>query len=139
MLALAGLKRLGLAEAATAVLSTDDFLPACGQGIVAIEARADDAKTRTLLAAIDHQDSAIALAAERAFLGVLDGSCRTPIAGHAIITGGELRFRGLVAKPDGSASFETSRTGAVGAAHDLGADAGRELRERAGADFFVPG
>jgi hydroxymethylbilane synthase len=139
LLALAGLKRLGLAEAATAALETDEFLPACGQGIVAIEARADDAKTRALLAAIDHQESGIALAAERAFLGVLNGSCRTPIAGHAIVTGGELKFRGLVAKPDGSASFETSRTGLVSAAHDLGVDAGRELRERAGPDFFAPG
>ena len=101
LLALAGLKRLGLADAATAVLSVDDFLPAVGQGIIAIETRADDAATRNALASIAHVDTATALAAERAFLGVLDGSCRTPIAGHATLHAGRLTFRGLIAKPDG--------------------------------------
>jgi hydroxymethylbilane synthase len=139
LLALAGLKRLGLADAATAILSTDEFLPACGQGIVAIEARTDDVKTRALLAAIDHADSGIALVAERAFLAVLDGSCRTPIGGHATIAARQLQFRGLIAKPDGSEAFETVRSGPISAAQELGVDAGRELRERAGADFFALG
>ena len=80
LLALAGLKRLGLADAATAVLDVDEFLPAVGQGAIAIETRADDARTRELLAAINHAETFSALAAERAFLAVLDGSCRTPIA-----------------------------------------------------------
>jgi len=128
LLALAGLKRLGRADAATAILSTDEFLPAVGQGIIAIEARADDARTRALLDAIDDRDSATALSCERAFLEVLDGSCRTPIAGHAVISAGTLKFRGLVAKPDGSAQVETARTGAVADAAALGADAGRELK-----------
>ena len=77
-----------------------------------------------------------ALIAERAFLAVLDGSCKTPIAGHATIDGGVLSFRGLIAKPDGSAFFEASRKGPVTEAVKLGADAGNELRQRAGADFF---
>ena len=80
LLALAGLKRLGLADAATAVLSVDDFLPAVGQGIIAIETRADDAATRNALATIAHADTR-RRCGRRAFLGVLDGSCRTPIAG----------------------------------------------------------
>jgi hydroxymethylbilane synthase len=138
LLALAGLKRLGLADAATAVLDTDDFLPAVGQGIIALEARADDARTRALLDRINAFDDAIALAAERAFLLVLDGSCRTPIAGHATVQAGRLAFRGLIAKPDGSAAFECTRVGAVADAVELGADAGRELKRRAGADFFAP-
>jgi len=137
LLALAGLKRLGLADKVTSLFDVDEFLPAVGQGAIAIEARADDAKTRGLLAAIDDADTATALSAERAFLGVLDGSCRTPIAGHARIAGGELRFRGMILKPDGSEAFETTRTGSRAQAADLGADAGRELKGKAGPDFFV--
>jgi hydroxymethylbilane synthase len=137
LLALAGLRRLGLADAATAILDTDEFLPAVGQGIVAIEARADDARTRALLDRINSPDDAIALAAERAFLTVLDGSCRTPIAGHAKVAAGRMSFRGLIAKPDGTQVFETVREGAVAQAGALGADAGRELKERAGAGFFA--
>jgi len=138
LLALAGLKRLGLAAAATAILPVEEFLPAVGQGIIALEARMDDGVTLGSLAAINHVDSATALTAERAFLAVLDGSCRTPIAGHATVAGGRLRFRGLIAKPDGSAHFATERHGVVGDAAELGADAGRELKARAGADFFAP-
>ncbi len=138
LLALAGLRRLGLADAATAVLGVDKMLPAVGQGIVAIEARVDDARTRGLLDAINHTESGIALIAERAFLAVLDGSCRTPIAGHARIEGSRLRFRGLIAKPDGSEVVETTREGDIADAAVLGADAGAELKRRAGADFFAP-
>jgi hydroxymethylbilane synthase len=137
LLALAGLRRLGLEQAATAILDTDEFLPAVGQGIVALEARADDARTRALLDRINVPDDATALAAERAFLTVLDGSCRTPIAGHARIAGRRLHFRGLIAKPDGSAVFETAREGDAAQAAALGHDAGRELKERAGAGFFA--
>jgi hydroxymethylbilane synthase len=138
LLALAGLKRLGLTDAATAILSLDDFLPAVGQGIIAIETREADTRTREILAAIDHPDTAIALTAERAFLAVLDGSCRTPIAGHAAIAAGRVRFRGLIAKTDGSLTFETTREGSAGDAAALGADAGGELKQRGGANFFAP-
>jgi hydroxymethylbilane synthase len=79
-----------------------------------------------------------ALIAERAFLAVLDGSCRTPIAGHATVAGGWLRFCGLIARPDGSQVFETRREGTAADAEKLGADAGRELKSRAGANFFTP-
>ena len=136
LLALAGLKRLGLTQAATSIFTVDEFLPAVGQGIVAIETRAGDAATRKLLDAINHAETAIALTAERAFLEVLDGSCRTPIAGHATIAAGRLRLRGLIAKPDGSESFECTREGLAGDAAALGADAGAELKGRAGADFL---
>jgi len=136
VLALAGLKRLGLADAATAVLDVNEFLPAVGQGAIGIETRADDARTCELLAAINHADTFSALAAERAFLAVLDGSCRTPIGGHATISGGRLRFRGMVVKPDGSEAFEVTREGDVRDAEQLGADAGAELKGRASPDFF---
>jgi hydroxymethylbilane synthase len=136
LLALAGLKRLGLTDAASSIFTVDEFLPAVGQGIVAIETRADDAATRARLGPIDHAETAIALTAERAFLAVLDGSCRTPIAGHATVAQGRLRLRGLIAKPDGSAAFECLREGPIGEAAALGADAGAELKRRAGPDFL---
>ncbi len=137
VLALAGLKRLGLEQAATAVLPVEQFLPAVGQGIIAIEARGDDDRAFALLRAINHADTAFALAAERAFLAVLEGSCRTPIAGHAAVAGGRLAFRGLIAKPDGSAVLEAQRHGAVADAARLGAEAARELKLSAGANFFA--
>lgn len=136
LLALAGLKRLGLADAATAVLDVDEFLPAVGQGAIAIESRSDDIRTRNFLTPINHADTATALAAERAFLAVLDGSCRTPIGGHATVSAGRLRFRGMIVKPDGSEAFEASREGDVRDAIKLGADAGAELKRHAGPDFF---
>src|SRR5437660_967259 len=139
LLALAGLKRLGRAAAATAVMSLDDFPPAVGQGAIAIEVRADDARARALLAAVDDEDTATALFAERGFLAVLDGSCRTPIAGHAIVTDGAVAFRGMILKPDGSEAHETRRRGSRAEAAALGADAGRELKARAPADFFAHG
>jgi hydroxymethylbilane synthase len=137
LLAMAGLKRLGLAAAATCALDLDDFVPAAGQGVIALEIRSDDEATRARLATIDDADASTALAAERAFLAVLEGSCRTPIAGHARVAGAQVRFRGLIAKPDGSASFDTQRSGAARDAAALGHDAGQELRARAGADFFT--
>jgi hydroxymethylbilane synthase len=136
LLALAGLKRLGLADHATAILDVGEFLPAVGQGAIGIETRSDDSRTRELLRPINHPDTLTALAAERAFLAVLDGSCRTPIGGHATIAGGRLRFRGMIVKPDGSESFEATREGDVRDAGKLGADAGSELKGRAGPDFF---
>jgi len=136
LLAVAGLKRLNLLAAATALLDLDEFLPAVGQGAIGIETRADDAATRALVAKIDDPDTAIAVTAERAFLAVLDGSCRTPIAGHARVSDG-VRFRGMIVKPDGSAAFEVLREGRREQAAELGADAGRELKGRAGADFFA--
>ena len=137
VLAVAGLKRLGLLAAAAMVLDIEEFLPAVGQGAIGIETRADDAKTLALVASIDDPDTATALAAERAFLAVLDGTCRTPIAGHARVSGDSIRFRGMIAKTDGSEALEVLREGRRVDAAALGADAGRELKARAGAGFFV--
>jgi hydroxymethylbilane synthase len=139
LLALAGLKRLGRADAATSILEVDTFLPAVGQGAIGIETRTDDRRTRDLVAAIGDPDTLTALTTERAFLAVLDGSCRTPIAGHARVAGGTVAFRGLILRPDGSEAHETSRNGAAAVAAALGADAGRELKGRAAPDFFVAG
>jgi hydroxymethylbilane synthase len=137
LLAFAGLKRLGRADVVTAILEVDAFLPAVGQGAIGIETRADDDRTRDLVARIGDFDTLTALTAERAFLAVLDGSCRTPIAGHARVAGNTVTFRGLILRPDGSESLETSRSGAAAEAVALGIDAGRELKGRAAPDFFV--
>jgi hydroxymethylbilane synthase len=136
ILGFAGLKRLGLAASAMQALSTDDFLPAVGQGAVAIETR-DDEKTRELLAAIDHAPTAIAVTAERAFLSVLDGPCRTPIASYAVALGGDIEFRGVVLSPDGTKAFETRRSQPVSYATILCADAGAELKGRASARLII--
>jgi len=139
LLAVAGLKRLGLLAAATAILAIDDFLPAVGQGAIGIETRADDDKTLALVAKINDADTATALAAERAFLAELDGSCRTPIGGHARVSAGGVHFRGIIVKPDGSEALEVLREGTRDEAATLGADAGRELKRRAGSGFFASG
>jgi hydroxymethylbilane synthase len=136
LLALAGLKRLDLADVATALLPLEEFPPAVGQGAITIETRADDTRMRDLLALVMHADTGTALECERAFLAALDGSCRTPIAGLAGLEGDRLRFRGLIIRPDGSETHETTREGSRADAAALGADAGQELKRRAPADFF---
>ncbi len=130
LLALAGLKRLGKAEHATAILSLDEMLPAVGQGAIAITVRAGDARVRDAVAPVCDAAAGTALAAERAFLAVLDGSCRTPIAGHATLEGGTLAFRGLVLRPDGRDAVEVRVSGPMESAAEMGRDAGLELRSR---------
>jgi hydroxymethylbilane synthase len=136
VLALAGLKRLGMAHVGTPLPETE-MLPAVGQGAVCIECRADDAKTRAWLAAIDHAPTATCIAAEHAMLAVLDGSCRTPIAGHAILAAdGSLHLRGLIVKPDGSEAIASQRQGAASDAEAIGRDIGHELKRRGGPGFL---
>ena len=135
-LAAAGLKRLGLLDRAQAILSPDDMLPAVCQGAIGIECRADDAATRELLGAIDHRETGIGLAAERAFLAALDGSCRTPIAGLATVDGDTVSLRGLIVRPDGSETLAAQRDGPAADAASLGEALGESLRDRAGPGFF---
>jgi hydroxymethylbilane synthase len=136
LLALAGLRRLGLAPAGAEVLPPEVMLPAVGQGAIGVECRADDAPLRALLAAIDDAASSICVRAERALLAALDGSCHTPIAGYASCAGDDLRLRALVARADGSRCLRTERRGPLAAAEALGRDAGLELKARAGPGFF---
>lgn len=137
LLACAGLVRLGLEERITARLAIGEFPPAPGQGAICIETRVDDNAIGELLRAINHAPTATALACERAFLAGLDGSCRTPIAGHATLDAGELRFHGMVLKPDGSQAHEIRLSGEPGQAAAIGADAAGRLRELAGPDFLA--
>jgi hydroxymethylbilane synthase len=137
VLALAGLKRLGLAAQATEVLDPEIFPPAVAQGAIGIELRTGDEATRAMVAAIDHAETATALAAERAFLGELDGSCRTPIAGHAQLVDSRLYFYGMLISLDGRESVETRREGAPEDAARIGREAGIELKQRAPASLLA--
>jgi len=102
LLAMAGLKRLGVAGRVTSILDVEEWLPSLAQGAVGIEIRQSDRHTTSLIAALDNEAASIELACERAFQAALDGSCRTPIAGLARIDGTRLSFRGEVIAPDGS-------------------------------------
>jgi hydroxymethylbilane synthase len=139
LLAYAGLRRLDLADKATAILSEDEMLPAVAQGAIGIACREGDERCEEALAALNHEETRLAVVCERAFLAALDGSCRTPIAGLARKTAdGKMSFRGLVAKTDGSKVLETSREGELNAdsAYEMGQDAGKQLKSEAGSDFF---
>jgi hydroxymethylbilane synthase len=137
VMALAGLQRLGLAGRAKEILDPRTFPPPVGQGAIAVEIRANDESAAALVAAIDDVATSTALTAERAFLAELDGSCRTPIAGHAWLAGGRLYFYGLLISPDGREAVETRREGLPADAARLGADAGSELKRRAPASVLA--
>jgi hydroxymethylbilane synthase len=138
LLALAGLKRIGLAGRASAILSTEEMLPAVGQGAICIEIRADDERLRRLLAPLDDHATAVCVTAERACLAELDGSCHTPIAALAELEDGEsLRLRALIALPDGSSVHRDERRGPARDAEALGRAAGRALKARAEPAFFA--
>ncbi len=135
-LAQAGLNRLGMADVARSAISPEDMLPAVAQGAIGIERRANDPRTAEMLAAIHDRDTGTRLAAERAFLAGLDGSCETPIAGLAEIDGPMLRLRGEILRPDGSEVLSEDRSAPIAEAAKLGADMARDLRARAGDGFF---
>jgi hydroxymethylbilane synthase len=136
LLALAGLRRLGLAAEAKSLLAAEEWLPAIGQATIAITARSDDEAGLARLAAIDHRPTAIALTTERAYLAVLDGSCRTPIGGLARLAGDVIEFSGIIVKPDGSEAHRVMLGGPLGDAARIGREAGAELAGRGGPGFF---
>ena len=138
LLALAGLRRLGMEDAASIVLPLAVMLPAAGQGIVGITVRADDFPLRDLLGAIEDPEARAVSLAERALLAELDGSCRTPIGGHArLLPDGRLHLTGLVARADGSFLLKRSLTGAAADAAVLGIELGRSLRADSPRDIFA--
>ena len=131
-LACAGLNRLGLSHHITAIMEMSDMLPAVAQGAIGIEIRKADVKTRALLEAINHHDTAIAVACERAFLVTLEGSCKTPIAGHATLHGSHLHFRGQALTLDGKEIFEHALSGAIEDAEAMGIEAGERVKTLGG-------
>lgn len=137
MLAIAGLKRLGMPHIASEIFSTDQFLPAVGQGAISITARSADAAVLARLAPVLDAPTGIAVSAERAFLAVLDGSCRTPIAGHATVSDGRLAFRGQLLRVDGSEDWRSEGAGLVADAEAIGRQAGRDILALAPADVLA--
>jgi hydroxymethylbilane synthase len=135
VLALCGLERLGQAHLATEILSPAVMLPAVGQGALAVEFRSGEGELQRLIEPLHDPASAACVAAERAMLAALDGSCRTPIAALAELVGGQLSIEGLLLKPDGSEEIRARCAGAVADAPGLGTELGGELKRRAGPGF----
>ena len=132
-LACAGLNRLGEAHRITERIDPSDMLPAVAQGAIAIQFRTADEAIAHRLAPLNDAATALAVTAERAFLAVLDGSCRTALAGLATLDGGKLTFRGELLAPDGSASWRAERTGRPAEAIEMAHDAAAEIKRRSGA------
>jgi hydroxymethylbilane synthase len=136
-LAMAGLTRLGMADVARSAIDPDQMLPAVAQGAIGVERRLGDAATAALLAAIHDRDTGLRLAAERAFLARLDGSCETPIAGLAVLEGDNLWLRGEILHPDGSQAIAGERWGPASQGAALGKALADELLSRAPAGFLA--
>jgi hydroxymethylbilane synthase len=126
-LAVAGLKRLGLADRITSAVPVTQMLPAVAQGAIGLEIRAGDTRTADVIAPLNDEASALAVTAERAFLARLEGSCRTPIAGHAELKGSQLVFNGQVLSPDGKVEFNVERLGTSEQASEIGVHAANEI------------
>ncbi|SLN55009.1 hydroxymethylbilane synthase [Pseudooctadecabacter jejudonensis] len=136
-LAMAGLNRMDMSDVPATAIAPEDMLPAIAQGTIGIEYRADDIRASQMLAAIHHGETGQRLAAERAFLAALDGSCETPIGGLALIDGDSLWLRGEILSPDGTQVFKGERRGQVDQGAAMGQDLAAELLGQAGPDFFA--
>jgi len=134
-LAMAGLTRLGMQHVARPI-EVDEMLPAVAQGAIGVERRSSDARATAMLAAIHDGPTGLQLAAERAFLARLDGSCETPIAGLAVLEGDQLWLRGEILRPDGSKVIAGELRGPVNDGADLGRALADDLLGRAGPGFF---
>lgn len=137
LLAVAGMKRLGLDAKATELLDPVEFPPAVGQAAIAIVTRRDDAATNALVGQITHRETGIALDAERAFLAALDGSCRMPIAAYGTVAGQDVHLKGMVLSADGTESHEISGNALIADAAALGRRLGTTLRARLGEAFLA--
>jgi hydroxymethylbilane synthase len=141
ILAVAGLRRLGVQPGpgvAIAPLDPETMVPSAGQGIVGVTVRADDVELQALLAGIEDPAARAVSTAERSLLALLDGSCKTPIGGHArTLADGQLQLTGLVARADGSFLLKRSLQGGAADAVALGAELGRALRADSPSDIFA--
>ena len=134
-LACAGLRRLGLANLITSAVSIEDMLPAVAQGAIGIEISSANQRARDLLAPLNHDETSICIKTERAFLKELDGSCRTPLAGNATLSGDTITFHAMALTLDGKKVFRTTRVGPKSNAAEMGLDAACEIRAMAGPDL----
>lgn len=138
LLALAGLRRLDLEHEASVVIDPDIMVPSAAQGIVGVTVRTDDEELRAMLRAIEDPEARAVATAERAMLAVLDGSCATPIGGHARLQAdGSLILTGLVARADGSFLCKRTISGLPEDAERLGRTMGAMLRADSPSDVFA--
>ena len=135
-MAAAGLNRLGLGDEVTELLDPAEFLPAAGQGCLAVTVRERDANTRSLAMGLNHPASRIAAEAERAFLATVEGDCRVPVAGHAVVDDGALRMSALVGLPDGSRVVRCQKEGFSSMCDEVGRELGEELLEAGGREVL---
>jgi len=135
-LAMAGLNRLGLADPRAHPVETDELLPAVAQGAICIEIASHNAAARRRLQPLNHRATELCVRAERAMLNVLDGSCRTPIAGLATLEGHSLLLRGRISLPDGTEDHQFHQQGSDDEPEALGNAVGLRLRQMAGENFF---
>lgn len=138
ILAAAGLTRLGKGSVITCHIPAEEMVPAVGQGVLAIEIREDDQALRDLLAPLHHAPTALAVAAERAFLTELEGGCQVPMAAHAVLRGGRLRMDAMIAALDGQTVYAHSmEAGAAEAdARSMGVQIARILLGMGGAEIL---
>ena len=137
LLAVAGLKRTGQTDRIASYLDPRIFLPAPGQGAIGLEIRADDRRSAEVIAPLDHQPTHIAVSGERAMLGVLDGSCRTPVGAFTELNENQCTLHAEILSPDGSQVFRSSLSGSPGDAVRLGGELGQTLLDLAGPDFVA--
>jgi hydroxymethylbilane synthase len=136
LLAVAGLNRLGRSGEITAYLDAERFPPAPAQGAIGLEIRAGDTQTADRIAPLNHAPTSIAVRAERAMLGALDGSCRTAIGALSRFDGDTLTLRGEMLSPDGRLAFDATHCGPAAHPERLGHELGQILRDKAGSDFL---
>jgi hydroxymethylbilane synthase len=136
ILATAGLRRLGRAAEITAIIPETEMLPAIGQGALGLEYRQDDAETRNLLEFLDHPETKVAVAAERAFLARLEGGCQVPIAAKGSLKNGELILEGLIGDLTGTRIYREQVAGPPEAAEHLGRELAQRLLQLGGAQIL---
>lgn len=137
ILAQAGLARTGQGDKASAVLDTATLVPACGQGAVVLQVRAEDDEATGLAQTIDHQPTSTCVETERAMLAALGGTCQTPIGALAQMdAAGQVTLDGLVVRPDGTECHQDRVTAPTPAARAAGYRLGQALRARCAPDFF---
>lgn len=137
VVAVAGLLRMGLEGVITEYLAPEEFVPPPGQGAMAVEIRADDGRMQAIVAAANHEATASAVSAERAFLEVLGGGCQVPVGAYATGEGDSLALTVFMGAPDGSAAYRARVAGSAGDAAGLAAAAWEELRAQGAAGLLT--
>ena len=137
VLAAAGLVRLGSLPSASEILDPCHFVPAAGQGALAVQALASETRSIHLAQAIDHNETSVAVTAERAFLAWMGGGCNIPLGAHGHVENGRLTLRGFVSTADGTHTVKRTTTGSVKEASDMGRFLAKQISDEGGAEILM--